>query len=167
MVSFDTRHEFDAAVAAVAAAMTDPEFVASLRLPDLRPPEVIEHRSDGAGQCVRAHFEFVGRLDPLGRRVLGGDRIAWTQEITVDASNGRGTLAVVPDAHPERMRFSGEFRLEATDSGGTVRTMRGELAVKVPLIGRKAEQHVLPGLLTRIDLEAEALRSWLAARAAD
>jgi hypothetical protein len=93
--------------------------------------------------------------------VLGNDRIAWAQVIEVDADERRGTLTVVPGAHPERMRFSGDFLLEPSD-GGTVRTMEGELAIKVPLVGRRAEQHILPGLLRRIDLEADALREWLA-----
>jgi hypothetical protein len=61
------------------------------------------------------------------------------------------------------MQFTGEFRLAAEGPDRTVRTMQGELAVKIPLVGRKAEQHILPGLLDRLNLEAESLRAWLAA----
>jgi hypothetical protein len=161
MVSFKARHEFDAPPAAVAAAMTDPAFVASLRLPDLEAPEVLEHHADENGTLLRARFRFVGKLDPIARRILGNDRISWVQEVRVDPTSEHGTLAVVPDVHPDRMRFSGEYRLEPTN-GGSVRELHGELSIRVPVIAKRAENHILPGLLRRIDLEAEALRTWLA-----
>jgi hypothetical protein len=161
MVSFDARHEFDAPPAAVAAAMTDPAFVSSLQLPDLEAPEVLDHRADADGTVVRARFRFVGKLDPIARRILGNDRITWVQEVRVDPTSERGTLAVIPDVHPDRMRFSGAYRLEPAD-GGSVRSLHGDLSIRVPVVARRAEQHILPGLLRRIDLEAEALRAWLA-----
>src|SRR3954464_6932214 len=103
MVSFNARHEFDAPPATVAATMTDPAFVASLQLPDLERPEVVEH---GAG-FVRARFRFVGKLDPIARRILGNDRISWVQEVRFDEADGRGGLAVIPDVQPDRMKFAG------------------------------------------------------------
>lgn len=160
MASFTARHEFDHPPAMVAAAMTDPDFVASLQLPDLGAPEVVEHRNDEHGTTIRARFRFVGHLDPIGRRILGND-ISWVQEVHVDRANAHGTLAVIPDAHRERMTFSGGYELDA-HGGGTVRNLRGELSIKVPLISKRAEQQILPGLLRRIDLEADALRDWLA-----
>ena len=162
MASFDVTHEFAAAPGAVAGAMTDAAFVASLRLPDLEPPDVLGRTSDANGTVIRYRYQFVGRLDPIARRILGNDRISWVQEVRVDPSGTRGDLAVTADAHPERLRFSGDYTLTA-HGAGTTRRLRGTFAIKVPLVGRKAEQHILPGLLQRIDLEAEATRDWLAA----
>jgi hypothetical protein len=161
VASFTARHEFDAAPEAVAAAMTDPEFVGSLHLPDLEPPEVLDHRVDDDGRMVRARFRFVGKLDPIARRVLGNDRISWVQEVRVNGPNSAGTLAVTPDAQADRMRFAGAYTL-TPEGGTTVRALQGELSIRVPLIAKRAEQHILPGLLRRIDLEAGALRDWLA-----
>src|SRR3954452_14321384 len=164
MASFDVTHEFASSPDAVAAAMTDEAFVASLRLPDLEPPDVLDRVSDGNGTVIRYRYQFVGRLDPIARRVLGNDRISWVQKVRVDPSGTRGDLAVTADSHPERLQFSGDYTLTAHD-GGTRRRLRGTFAIKVPLVGRKAEQHILPGLLQRIDLEADATRDWLAAKA--
>jgi uncharacterized protein DUF2505 len=164
VVSFDARHEFDAPPAAVTAGLTDPEFVGSLELPDLERPEVLQHRVDDNGRFIQARFRFVGHLDPIARRILGNDRITWVQEVRFEASNERGELGVTPDVHPDRMKFAGDYRLTAKN-GGTVRTLTGELSIKVPLIAGRAEKAILPGLLRRVDLEAEALRAWLAARA--
>jgi uncharacterized protein DUF2505 len=164
MAAFDLAHEFAAAPDAVAGAMTDAAFVASLRLPDLEPPDVLDRTSGPNGTVIRYRYQFVGRLDPIARRILGNDRISWVQEVRVDPSGTRGDLAVTADAHPERLQFSGDYTLVAHD-GGTTRRLRGTFAIKVPLVGRRAEQHILPGLLQRIDLEAEATRDWLATAA--
>jgi hypothetical protein len=59
------------------------------------------------------------------------------------------------------MRFSGEYHLTPTEAG-SIRELRGDLSIRVPVIAKRAENHILPGLLSRIDLEAEALRAWLA-----
>jgi hypothetical protein len=162
MASFDVTHQFAAPPDAVAGAMTDETFVASLRLPDLEAPDVLGRSSDANGTVIRYRYQFVGTLDPIARRILGSDRISWVQEVRVDPSAARGDLAVTADSHPERLQFSGDYTLTAND-GGTTRRLRGTFAIKVPLVGRKAEQHILPGLLQRIDLEAEAMRTWLAA----
>ena len=160
MVAFSARHEFDAAPALVAAAMTDPDFVRTVELPDLERAEVLEHHADATGRVIRYRYRFVGHLDPIARRVLGKDRISWVQEVRVDAGDEHGVLAVVPDVRADRLQCSGEYRLE-THGGTTVRSLHGELSIKVPLIAGRAEQHILPGLLRRIDLEADALRDWL------
>jgi uncharacterized protein DUF2505 len=162
VVAFSARHEFDATPPTVAATMTDPDFVVGVELPDLEPAEVLEHRADGDGRMIRYRYRFVGHLDPIARRVLGKDRISWVQEVRVDAGDAHGVLAVVPDVRADRLHFAGEYRLEALE-GTTVRSLQGELSIKVPLIAGRAEQHILPGLLRRIDLEADALRRWLAA----
>ncbi len=160
MVAFSARHEFAAPRAVVAAAMTDPEFVGRVELPDLEPAEVLEHGADEHGRVIRYRYRFVGHLDPIARRILGKDRISWVQEVRVDAGDAHGVLAVVPDVRPDRLTFSGEYGLDTHD-GTTVRSLQGELSIKVPLVGGRAEQHILTGLLRRIDLEADALRAWL------
>ncbi|MGH9207805.1 MAG: DUF2505 family protein, partial [Acidimicrobiales bacterium] len=43
------------------------------------------------------------------------------------------------------------------DGSGSVRRIDGELVVAVPAIGRMAERRIVPGLLRRLDIEAEAL----------
>jgi Protein of unknown function (DUF2505) len=165
MASFAAKHEFDAPPGVVAAAMTDPAFVSSLRLPDLEAPEVLGRGADGGGASLRYRYRFVGSLDPIARRILGNDRISWVQEVRVDDASEHGTLTVTADAHPDKLQFSGDYRLEPTADGGTVRSLNGTLSIRVPVIGRRAENHILPGLLRRIDLEADALRDWLGARA--
>jgi hypothetical protein len=163
LVDFDVQHEFRAAPDAVATGMTDSAFTAGLALPDLAPTEVLDRTENADGVTLRARFRFVGSLDPLARRILSGDRISWVQEVMVDPTKRAGTLTVRSDVQADRLQCSGHYRLEPLENGGTRRRLHGSLSIKVPLIGSRAERHILPGLITRVDLEAAALDEWLAA----
>ena len=48
-----------------------------------------------------------------------------------------------------------DFHLEPSGEG-TVRRLHGELVVAIPGVGRMAERRIVPGLLRRLDIEAEA-----------
>ena len=66
-------HDFDAPVAAVEAALLDPQFWSQLRLPGVAPPTIVA-TSDSA---VTVGMAWAGRLEGLGRRIAGSDHIAW------------------------------------------------------------------------------------------
>jgi hypothetical protein len=161
LADFDTAHQFNAPADRVAAGMTDAAFVAALALPDVAPPEVLDRVEDANGITLRARYRFVGILDPIARRILSGDRISWVQEVRVDSSQRAGTLTVRSDVQPDRLQCQGDYQLEALDGGGTCRRLHGSLAIRVPIIGGRAERTILPGLLKRIDVEAAALDDWL------
>jgi hypothetical protein len=161
LADFNAKHQFTASPDEVAAGMTDAEFVSGLTLPDVSAPEVLDRVDDADGVVLRARYRFVGSLDPLARRILGGDRISWVQEVRVDPSKRAGTLTVRPDVQADRLRCQGDYELEPIEDGGTRRVLHGSLSIKVPLIGGRAEGLILRGLLKRIDLEAAALEHWL------
>jgi hypothetical protein len=160
MTPFHATHEFPAPPRDVAAAMTDPAFVTSLELPDFAAPEVLEHTSDAAGTSLRVRMRFTGSLDPIARRVLRGSEIAWVQDVRVDSEGHHGELNVRPEGLADRLRCRATYDFEA-GGPGTVRTLDGTFEVRVPLISGRAEKHILPGLVRRLDLEAEALAAWL------
>jgi len=159
-VHFHAEHRFPAGPGAVAALLTDPDFYTALVLPDLSQPDVLDHRRDGQVAVLVLRYEFVGSLDPMARRLLGPNRLAWIQELQVDASAGSGSLGFRAEAEPKRLHGSAEFVLLA-DGPGTVRRLDGELVVAVPVIGSTAERRILPGLLRRLDIEAGALEEKL------
>ncbi len=153
---FHAQHRFAAPVDAVLRLLVDPAFHRQLQLPDLTLQEVVDSHSEADRSVLRLRYESVGHLDPIARRLLGSHRLTWLQEICLDHAHGTGTLSFTADAGPERMHGAADFTLEASD-GGTVRRLDCELVVAVPLIGRKAEQRIVPGLLRRLDVEAAAV----------
>ena len=155
---FQVEHHFRAAPQQVAAVLARPDFYTHLDLPDLARPTVLEHREgegevDG-GTVIRLRYEFVGSLNSLVRRMLGGERLAWLQEIRIAGTEGSLTFGA--EKNPALLYGSALFVLQQA-SPGSVRHLEGELVVAVPGIGAMAERRIVEGLLRRLDLEAEAL----------
>lgn len=142
------------------AILSDPDFYLGLDLPDLSRPEVLEHGTDGDEAVVRLRYEFVGSLDPIAQRLIGAGRLAWVQEVRVDQSGASGALRFEAEKNRRQLHGAADFVLNR-DGTGTVRTIDGELVVAVPGIGRMAERRIVPGLVRRLDIEAEAVNDRL------
>jgi hypothetical protein len=160
-VKLVARHRFAASVDAVCDAMGDPEFYARLRLPDVEPPEMISRSGDGDRVDVNVRFRYTGKLDPIARRIVGHDHVSWVQQLEIDRSSRSCALKVVPETGAVPVSCTGTFVLRDEDAG-CVRTLDGDLRVRVPLIGSRAERSLAPGIMRRLDLEAEALDRYLA-----
>jgi hypothetical protein len=159
-VRFHAEHHFDGSVRSVSGILSDPAFYADLELPDLSRPEVLEQREDGDQSTLRFRYEFVGSLDPIAQRLLGSGRLAWIQEVRVDRSAGSGALGFEAEKSPRQLHGAADFVL-TPDGAGSVRTIDGELVVAVPGIGGMAERRIVPGLVRRLDIEAQALNDRL------
>jgi hypothetical protein len=154
-VHFQAEHRFHGPVRALATLLTDGQFYLGLVLPDLSQPEVLEQR-DGDDALLRLRYEFTGHLDPIALRLLGSNRLAWIQEVQVDRAAGSGALHFGAEKDPRRLHGTARFTLRQ-DQETTVRHFDGDLVVAVPGVGRMAERRIVPGMLHRLDIEAQAL----------
>lgn len=169
-MEFAAEHRFEGTPDAVAAVLGDPTFYEGLELPDLSLDAVV---SDGPGEQAHERvlvlrYEYTGNLDPMARRLLGGERLTWTQEVRLlpaPRSGGRGSsaaravdgaLAFRAEANPELLHGDAHFTL-TLEGGVTVRRLQGEVVVALPIVGRMAEQRIVPGVLGRLDVEAAAI----------
>lgn len=159
---FHAEHRFGAPPDAVARGMLDARFYRTLQLPDLGLPEVVAEEHEDGDAILRLRYEFSGSLDATARRLLGGRRLVWLQEVRLDRSRASGTLSFRAEADPRRLFGSARFVLDVAP-GGTIRRLDGELSVAVPGIGRFAEARIVPGVCNRLDLEAVALEQALSA----
>jgi hypothetical protein len=161
-VRFVAEHQFAAPVDVVIAGLTDPAFHRDLQLPDLKLLGVDAHTNE-TETVLRLRYDFVGHLDPFARGLLGGRRLTWLQELRLDRASGAGQLTFEAEADPRRLHGRADAALEPSD-GGTLRRLDGELVVALPVVGSRAERHIVPGLLRRLDIEAEALDRRLRSR---
>lgn len=157
---FAVEHRFAAPPPTVAAVLVDPDFYRTLELPDVGTPEVLAASTEGTCSTVRLRYEFTGHLDPIARRLLGERRLAWVQELRLDRAVGTGELRFFAEAAPARLHGEAACTL-ALDGDGTLRRLEGELVVGLPGLRRTAEGRIVPGLLARLDREAEALAARL------
>ncbi|MDZ7678713.1 MAG: DUF2505 domain-containing protein [Acidimicrobiales bacterium] len=156
-----TRHRFATAPDRVAAAMVDPTFVPELvKILDVGAAEVVEAGHDSTSSWLSTRLTYDGSLDPIAAQVLGSKHPSWVQTYRIDASEVTGQLTIEPDHHASLISCWADIALTATD-GGSERSIRGELKVRVPLLGGKAERALVPAIAARIDAEAALLDGWL------
>ena len=158
---FSVEHRFAAPLEAVERSMTDPEFFAQLRdLPGIEAPVLLERREQPGSVQLAVRYVFSGDLPSVARRVLGRGELAWVQRSTVDLERHRTDFTIVPEAHAELLTCTGVYLLRSAEEQ-TERTISGELRVRVPVLGGRAERAVVSGLVERLDAEAKALQHWL------
>jgi hypothetical protein len=158
---FQAEHRFNGSPSDVAVLLTDPRFYQTLVLPDVSEPEVLQSSADDHRSMLRMRYQFTGNLDAMGRRLLPKERLAWVQQVSMEHSTDTGDLSFNAEADPKRLHGSAHFALQA-DDGGCVRRLAGELVVAVPLIGSRAERKIVPGVLRRLDIEAQGINDTLA-----
>jgi hypothetical protein len=152
-VRFQAEHRFPGPVGAVVDVLVDPAFHRGLELPDLHLVDVVDQRDDGDGALLALRYAYVGAIDPIAARLLGGQRLTWLQELVVDRATGRGHLAFGVDGGRDRLKGLAEFTLSA-DGDDTVWALKGQLRVRVPLVGGTAERRIVAGFLERLAIEA-------------
>ncbi len=161
---FETEHDFPAPGERVAEVLCDPEFHTHLDLPDLSRPEVVTHVVDGTTRVLRLRYEYVGQLDPIARRIVGGRRLTWIQELRLDAVSSTGSLSFSAEEEPRKVNGMADVAIVAVDADRSQRRIAGDFHIRIPVVGGTAEKRIVPGLLRRLDVEAAALSQELSAR---
>ena len=146
--------------------LCDPAFQTQLDLPDLSRPEVVASSVDGTTRLLRLRYQYIGQLDPIARRIIGGRKLTWIQELQLDIETYTGALSFFAEEDAGRLNGAGEVAITAIDGDGESRRhIAGDLHVRVPMVGGTAEKRIVPGLVRRLGVEAAALSKELAARA--
>ena len=164
-MQFATDHEFPGDPAAVVAVFCDPAFHTALDLPDLSRPEVVADTVDGTTRVLGLRYGYVGQLDGVARKIVGDRPLTWVQELRMDTTTFTGTLAYSADGDAGRLQGGATVTITALGPGHSARHIHGELRVRIPVVGGRAERAIVPGLVRRIDVEAAALAEELARRA--
>ena len=161
---FAVDHEFPASCEAVAAVLCDPEFHAHLDLPDLSRPEVVDHTVDGTLRILKLRYGYIGQLDSIARKIVGGRKLTWIQELRLDTATYVGTLSFSAEEEPRKVNGAADVTIVATGNGCR-RHIAGDFHLRIPVVGGTAEKKIVPGLTRRMDVEAAALTEKLNAPA--
>ena len=159
---FEVAHHFEAPAEAVAAALLDPSFQASLStVGRLRDRAVLESTELDAGR-VRRRVRCVLDLTITGpaRRFIGDGDPAWVQEETWDPQTRRWDWVIHPEVAGDLLSASGTTSIDGDGSSAT-RRVTGDVRVHVPLYGSRVEGWIVSGITDAYDEEAERLAQWL------
>ncbi len=161
---FAIDHELPADPARVVEVFCDADFHTTLDLPDLSRPEVVTDARDGSTRVLALRYRYEGQLDGIAKKIVGDRPLTWVQELRVDTSTCTGTLSYSVDGGAGRLQGAAQVAIAPIGPGRSRRTIEGDLRVRIPVVGGRAEKAIVPGLVRRIDVEAAALTAELAAR---
>ncbi|HEX3946364.1 MAG TPA: DUF2505 family protein [Acidimicrobiales bacterium] len=156
------RFEVDQAIAApvdrVLAELVDPTFYEALAgVPGVDAPRLMDRTVEGEAVRLVLAFAFAGSVSGAIRTVVDPSKLTWAVHLTVRPSDRTAEFVVVPDHYPDLLQGSGSHRFTDRGAGGTVRTTGGDLLVRVPLLGRKAEKAIVDGFRRHLLAEGELL----------
>jgi hypothetical protein len=160
---FEIEQVITGPVDAVARVYTEPRFYELLgELPKLGRPEVIERREVGSVVHLSVRFRFTGNLSPAVTRVVDPAKLSWVEESAHDLEHHTVTFHMRPDNYADRLRFEGSYRFEPVGDRQTRRVAEGEVAVRVPIVGRAVEGAIVSGLREHLAAEVEVVEQLVA-----
>jgi hypothetical protein len=142
--------------------MLDAAFQATLTdIGDLHD-RVVLSLEEGPGGTLTRRVRCVLALHVSGmaKTVLGDADPAWVQEELWDAERRHCEWTIHPEVAAELLSASGTITIGDSD-GKTVRTVTGDVRVRVPLYGGKVEGWIVQGVSRAYDEEAARLAAWL------
>lgn len=161
-MEFRAQNRFGAALDDVVAAYADPDLVASVgAVAPLSAGELLEHRRQLDRVVVRVRYAYRGDLPPGATAVVDPARLTWVQVTELHLVQQRAEVLLEPDHYADRLRARAVERFEAAPVGGTVRTVEGELTVKLLMAGRAVERALVSGLQEWLGNETAVVDRWI------
>jgi hypothetical protein len=167
-VRFELRQRIAAPVADVADALCDPSYYAALgRAPKLGVPEVLGRDASGDEVVMRIRYRFSGNLSSAAKAVLDPEKLTWVEVSHHDRTSHTVRFELQPDHYADRFSCRGRYGLVAdpADDGATIRTAKGEVKVRAPLVGSSVEKALVSGLREHLEAEADILATFVDGRA--
>lgn len=159
---FRIEQQIRARLEAVERALFDPAFIrATADLPKIGGTELLAQQRDGDRVHQRVRYHFIGDLPSAVTAVVDRDRLSWVDDAHHDLRSHAGHHRIEPDYYADRLQAAYDVRLEAMGRE-THRVATGELAVRVPLVGRRVERAIVSGLEEHAAAEADLLARWIA-----
>jgi hypothetical protein len=160
---FRLEQTFDAPVDAIALAFTEPALYTALgALPKLGRPEVLSRTENGDVVNLQIRYQFTGDLSPAARKVVDPARLSWVEHSVHDLSRHQVDFTLVPDNYGNLLRASGRYSFAPDGPDRTSRVAEGEVAVKIPLVGKSVENAIVSGVREHLTDEVPVVERYLA-----
>jgi hypothetical protein len=94
--------------------------------------------------------------------VVDPGKLSWVEESVHDLERFTVAFRMRPDHYADRLRSEGTARCQPAGDSVTRRVTSGDLAVRVPLVGRTVEGAIVSGLREHFAAEVEVVERLLA-----
>jgi Protein of unknown function (DUF2505) len=154
---FEVRQTIAAPVDRVVGTLVSEAFYRTLAgVPGVSAPTLRDRAEDGETVRLTLGFAFDGTLPSVARAVVDPAKLTWAVVLTIHLDQPGAAFVVVPDHYPDLMEGSGTQQFVA-DGQSTERTTDGELVVRVPFFGGKAEEAIVDGFRRYLLAEGDQL----------
>lgn len=128
----------------------------------MTPPVLlgIDRDDSAATALVRVRYRVDATLPAQASRFIDPDDVSWVQETEWDLRTNRAQVRFVPVQAAGLMRASATIEVR-TDGDETIRALRGEFRVRIPLVGGRVEKAVVGDIGTNLEEEADAVARFL------
>jgi hypothetical protein len=159
---FEVSHPFEASAERVAAAMFDASFQETLTdIGDLHDRSVLSVEEADHGKVTRkVRCVLALEMSGMARSMLGDSDPAWVQEEHWDANRMHCEWTIHPEVAGDLLSAAGTIDIEPAD-GKAIRSVAGDIKVRVPLYGGKVERWIVDGVSRAYAEEADLLARWL------
>jgi hypothetical protein len=158
---FEIVHTFDAEPDAVARAMFSPEVAEFLskNVPSVEGIEPISRDEDERQIRRKVKYRPVPVIRKVATKEVKPEWMHWVEESIYDKKSRVVTFANIPTTRKiaELMENRGTITLEPAGPGRTRRIIKGELKIKVFMLGAVAERLIYPQAQKIVNEEAQAL----------
>ncbi|OLT48796.1 hypothetical protein BJF85_11855 [Saccharomonospora sp. CUA-673] len=154
------RATFPASVADVVAAQSD-EAALRARLAEIGGPDAALESHEVTGDGVRYTLRQavpVDKLPSVAQKFVSGDLVV-RREHTVSGTSG--DIRAEVQGVPAEITATVSFTENPGDPAAAVQVTRGEVTVRIPLVGGKLEGVIAEQVTTLLEREAEFTTSWL------
>lgn len=167
-MKFEITHTFDADVETVLAAMYDPalhEFLTK-EMTTINEIEQLETHDQGARVQRRVRYMPKPLIQKIGPKEIPPRWMEWVEESTLDRSAQTVSFKNKPTTQKIANLLVNEGTMQFRAKGAkTERVLKGELNVKVFLLGKIAEKFIYNQAARILDEEARALNKFIQTRA--
>lgn len=156
---FNLQQRFSAPVSDVIDLYSDPDFHTSLTgLTKVATPTLVSCERTADHVEMRLSYRFIADLPGAVTAVIDPHRLTWVEHTVFDLDAATSKTTLLPDHYADKLKASITCRF-AADGQGAVRSVAGDLAVHVFLVGGQVEKAIVSGLsehLTEESAQAEA-----------
>ena len=145
-MDFQLDQRFTADPIAVATALIDPGLLERMTdLPNVGGAQVLSTARTGDLVRQEVRYRFEAQLSGAVRKFVDPSQLTWVEVAEHDLARGESRFLIRPDHYADLLE--GRYAARVVAAGPTTdRTVRGQLKVKVPLLGGKVEHAIVDGL---------------------
>ncbi|TXD37215.1 DUF2505 family protein [Lujinxingia vulgaris] len=162
-MKFTMTHRFDCPAELLWDIFDDPEFDRRLEEATGVRREVLDSATEGAVETKRLRCVSLKEMPAVMSKALGTESFEFEQTNALDRQKGEMVWKVKPAVLADRIDAQGVTKV-APEGSSCVRTIEGEIVIRIPLVGKKMEGKLTENIKSSYEEAARIAREMVKER---